>query len=1058
MLPKKPRVYRILHMIFKKGDKVIYKNSNQLGEITGNTKKHPIAGIQYEVWLADGKLVFITDSKLVKIEEPLTPEEKFNKGEGFLDFTEYRQYMTFLRMKGEFTNIFYSMKQGNIQFLPYQLKPMIKFISSIDRRLLIADEVGLGKTVEALLIWKELVARDDASRLLVVVPAMLRDKWQRDMKYFFGIDADIVGADDLLTRLKLEDQNPGRGFALITSISGIHYGELKPDAKPTAAHNLNNYLERYRDEHPEKKLIDLVVFDEAHYLVHKETANNKTATRLNEVSEGMLLLSATPINGKTDELFNLLVLLSPDKFFDKKEFGYEYERNKNLVQLAHLFHSIPGKTEVEKRKAEVRKLLKEIRKIPYYATDTFYSKIDNELDLVFGGTEEGHHRRMELYDEVVQRYFYSDVFTRSKKTDVLEQVAQRTPHVVKFELTKEEKDVYDRATFELHEKLLERDDKFWAFCILTRQREMASCIPAAITRWKERGDIILNPIGHDILDEEEREEYENESDEDDNKNHVSPTFPCVADIDISLLERKDSKFNHFLDALKKKLAEGEKVIVFSFFRGTLKYLERRLNENGIKTALILGGMKAEEKRSQLEAFKENKAVNVLLSSEVGAEGIDLQFARIEINYDLPWNPMRLEQRIGRIDRIGQESDKIFIINMCCSNTVEDQVLDILYKKINVCEQAIGEIDEVLGEETSEIQLELMKSKKTDKDKLKEQENKINRIANALVDKKKLEEDIGLTKSYNDRLIDYVNSAETNHRYLKDEDYQYYIEDFLSRFGNGSSLEKSSAGGLWELRLSNKDKEDFKAFLDRNGSREYIPGGEYISCSFPGSKVTTATWKIDVSHQFIKWIDSIVDSKHKNADCYIFHIPAATIDKSKELIDDAYVFYVCSLEFLGGLKKKNELISEAVGVHTKDVLSRDDADYLLSNAIYSGTTADAKLHDIDAVGDGRIEAMKLCKDEYQKIETKLLNDLVEKNEVSCNQSIQRINNVYRQKDLFLRDNLEKAIREKHKTIAADEGKIRKNKERWDEALESIEDKRHPDSRMIQKALGIIIIDK
>ncbi len=1040
-------------MIFNPGEIVIVKgnDSNQVGEIAKGKKSSPISGIFYEVRLADGTLVYISDTKLEKIARPMTPEEKFEAGEGFLDFTQYRQYMTFLRMKGEFTNIFYSMKQGNIKFLPYQMKPMIKFISSIDRRLLIADEVGLGKTVETLLIWKELVARDDANRLLVVVPAMLQDKWQHDMKYFFGIDAEIVKADKLLTRLKLEDENPGKGFALIASISAIHCGELKPDAKPTAAYKLNNYLERYREEYPEKKLIDLVVFDEAHYLVHKQTANNKTATRLNEVSEGMLLLSATPINGKTDELFNLLVLLSPDKFFNKKEFEFEYVRNRKLVQLAHLFHGIPRETEVEKRKAEIRSLLKEIMKDSYYATDTFYGRIDNELDFVFGGTDEGHHRRMELYDEVVQRYFYSDVFTRSKKTDVLEHIAQRTPHVVKFELSQEEKAVYGMATIELQEKLREKDeDKFWAFCILTRQREMASCIPAAIARWKEMGNI--------ILDEEEREEYELEfDDEEDGNKHNAPTFPYVADIDISLLEKKDSKFNHFLGALKTKLDEGEKVIVFSFFRGTLKYLERRLNESGIKTALILGGMKSEEKKNQLEAFKENKDVNVLLSSEVGAEGIDLQFARIEINYDLPWNPMRLEQRIGRIDRIGQESDKIFIINMCCSNTVEDQVLETLYKKINVCEQAIGEIDEVLGEETNQIQIALLKSEKTDEEKLKEQENTINRIALALVDKKNLEESIGLTKNYNDRLIDYVNSAETNHRYLKDEDYLYYITGFLSQYGHGSSLEKSATEGLWKLTLSKDDKDDFRAFLDRTGSKEHIPGGAYISCTFPSCKIATATWMIDVSHQFIKWINSIIEEKHKNADCYIFHVPLASIDKSKEIKDRAYVFYVCSLDFSGGLKKKNELICEAVGVYTEDVLSRDDADYLLSNAIYNGREAGTKILDLDALGERRIDAMRVCKDAYQKVEDVLLQDLMEKNKVSCEQSIQRINNVYSQKELDLIAKLEAAISEGKKTVAADEGKIRKNKERWDSALKTIEEKSHPDFRMMQKALGIIIID-
>ena len=109
----------------------------------------------------------------------------------------------------------------------------------------------------------------------------------------------------------------------------------------------------------------------------------------------------------------------------------------------------------------------------------------------------------------------------------------------------------------------------------------------------------------------------------------------------------------------------------------------------------MGGM-GDEKNEVIERFKTSPRINILISSEVGSEGIDLQFASIEFNYDLPWNPMRLEQRIGRIDRIGQKSEKILIYNMICNNTVEDRVLQRLYERIQIFTSSIGDIEEILA--------------------------------------------------------------------------------------------------------------------------------------------------------------------------------------------------------------------------------------------------------------------------------------------------------------------------------------------------------------------------
>ena len=126
----------------------------------------------------------------------------------------------------------------------------------------------------------------------------------------------------------------------------------------------------------------------------------------------------------------------------------------------------------------------------------------------------------------------------------------------------------------------------------------------------------------------------------------------------------------------------EKIVIFSFFRGTVEYLYHHLSQAGIRCSLIMGGLKDNEKTERLLDFRD-KNINVLVSTEVGSEGIDLQFAKYEINYDLPWNPMRLEQRIGRLDRIGQESPTIFVFNAFCRDTIEDRILSRLYDRIQI---------------------------------------------------------------------------------------------------------------------------------------------------------------------------------------------------------------------------------------------------------------------------------------------------------------------------------------------------------------------------------------
>ena len=177
----------------------------------------------------------------------------------------------------------------------------------------------------------------------------------------------------------------------------------------------------------------------------------------------------------------------------------------------------------------------------------------------------------------------------------------------------------------------------------------------------------------------------------------------ISQNEIMLLEKEDKKYKKLMEWLKKSLQE--KVIIFSFYRGTLAYLERRLNKDGFKTFLIMGGQN-EDRNKTLDEFKSSTGPDILLSSEVGSEGIDLQFCRVVINFDLPWNPMKLEQRIGRIDRLGQQAERISIINMVVEETIEDRVLMQLYERIDIFKDSIGDLEEILGDINEEFLFDL----------------------------------------------------------------------------------------------------------------------------------------------------------------------------------------------------------------------------------------------------------------------------------------------------------------------------------------------------------------
>lgn len=548
------------------------------------------------------------------------------------------------KVRGRLTDIFYSMGSGHADFYPHQFKPVLKLVGSAAGRILIADEVGLGKTIEAIYVWKELQARFGARRLLVVCPSMLQPKWQAELRDRFSIDSTIVDARQLHHALQKTITDPTASFVMIGSLESLRSRRPKTDDDeiPRGARQQLAAFLAQTDDAREFDFFDLVVIDEAHYLRNPATAANYLGTILAAVSAHFVLLTATPIQLGSQNLFQLLTLLDEDRYANLDIFNLIRDANRPITEAMSAVLRNPPDMML------FRRAIAEAQSKPLFARDTILAELAAESINLRKPSE-----RVRVARVLESRSLLGDVLTRTRKRDVIKNRVIRNAHVQKIELSNLERPVYDRVNTILRKRALNSDSS-QTLTMIGRLRQLASSIPAAISGWRANDNL------NELIWEDLGLIYE---DSDFDKIDTSD-FELPTDAE---LEAADTKYNNLVQLLRISGTPNEKVIVFSFYRGTVRYLERRLRADNVSCAVILGGM-GDEKHRELERFADPAGPSVLLSTEVGSEGIDLQFARYLINYDLPWNPMKVEQRIGRIDRLGQKSDRIRSRHLSASNS------------------------------------------------------------------------------------------------------------------------------------------------------------------------------------------------------------------------------------------------------------------------------------------------------------------------------------------------------------------------------------------------------
>lgn len=788
------------------GDKVrLIANPGRVG-ILGNETDGPPHRLRVLVNFLDGDEQFVLAGALEKVEKEWRgPYDLMVRGR-YGRAADLRGAITYYRLSGKLANLIYSLNTTNTQFLAYQFKPVLQFLDSPSSGILIADEVGLGKTIEAGLIWTELRARQDARRLLVICPAMLREKWKRELSDRFGVHAEIVDAQDLHSKLEASRQRPQATFALIASLQGTRPPKGwkdKDEPLQTATAKLARFLE---DSELDEPLIDLVVIDEAHYLRNEETQTHRFGTLLRPVTHSMVMLSATPIQLRNRDLFNLLHLLDADAFPFEYSFDQSLRANAPIVLLRdRVLNSTVTRAEFTAAldDALAERFFGDNEQLEFLRSNP---PTDDTLASARG--------RSEIADQLDRINPLTKVVTRTLKRDVQENRVERLPKVIKATMSSVEAEFYAQVT-ERVRVFCEKLEISEGFMLTIPQRQMASCMAAACQGW-------IDKVNKGENEEIAETIYEIYGDEDlpaerPNSGTLLRELVSIARSvgNYPALFDNDTKYQSLVKNLRNYWSRhpGKKVVLFSFYRNTLYYLAKRLKSDGFDSVVVHGGM---DKQEALDRFERPAGPNILLSSEVAAEGVDLQFSSLVVNYDLPWNPAKIEQRIGRIDRIGQEESQILIWNLVYEDTVDDRVYERLLERLSTFRQALGSMEAVLGDEIRELAYDLLSHKLTPEQEL----DRINRTSVAIEtnirQQELLEAEATHLIAHGEFIQNKVKAARELGRYIRGEDLYMYVKDFLDRTYPGSRMLATGRNAMEvRLELSTEGRVHFNEFVQAN---------------------------------------------------------------------------------------------------------------------------------------------------------------------------------------------------------------------------------------------------
>lgn len=771
--PHKPR--------FDINTRVYIKSSESRGLIT-----EILPNRQYRIYLNE-------------YEQPVVSEEDLEAITTYFNFVTPRDFLKDLlifKLRRPLSDTLYSYSMSRTNFEAYQFKPVIKFLTNPNSRILIADEVGLGKTIEACIVYLELKARmqGDLPRVLVVCPAGLRNKWQTELMSRFGEEFEIMDRNRI-DRFFTDYENFGPTARLrgICSLESLRYEQLSSRIVETGTQ------------------FDLVVIDEAHHMRNPETLSFDLGETLSEHADSLILLTATPVHLQSLDLFYLLNILDPGQFESPELFEYQLEPNKLLNRAISRLGEIPPNLEGACKYLE--SCSEQIKENPFYTeARTLIGELTNN-----GNTIQYREKLASAIRYLYQLNTFSLIFNRTRRKEVM-RGALREASVINVPLTHLEAEIYSTAMKFARARAQYIKGYASVLGLIQIERQLASSLGA----FKE----IIEDF--EINEQVEIDIESSSPDLDDITSLPSEEVNRFCK-DLrglySQLGQVDSKFDNFYRELMRLLDSDPrtKIIVYSFFRRTLAYLHRRLTLKGHKVEVIHGGKEVRERHVIIDRFSQEDDIRILLSSEVGAEGLDLQFCNAIINYDLPWNPMRVEQRIGRIDRYGQKSEKVKVVSLFLNDTIEPRILQRLYVRIGVFEESIGGLEPILGEIVRELSYEVISSELTEEQEEKRTEEYLRMLEHRRMEIEDFESHRYELMGQDTVFIQQVEDNIASGRFVSSKEIRALISSYIDKFSPRSRLEEvDRPQDNWLLVPDHTLIDKLRAFFTSKTNR---PGGE-----------------------------------------------------------------------------------------------------------------------------------------------------------------------------------------------------------------------------------------
>jgi ATP-dependent helicase HepA len=549
---------------------------------------------------------------------------------------ELNARLTALQLAAPSLSNLYSLQAGRIDFIPYQFRPVLKFIRADRPRLLIADEVGVGKTIEAGLLLRELQARRTLRSVLIICSKALvvEEKWHREMRRF---DEEFVTLSSTDLRYCLEQ----------TDLDGEwpeRYGRAILPFSLVNENLLHGYMTRGTTKSKGLATLDtpprfdLLIVDEAHNARNTDTNLYQGLRLLADNAEAVVLLTATPVQLGTGDLFSLLNLLRPDLVIDPPTFERMAAPNGEINAAVAAIRTGQSNWQREALDHLARAAATDWGRVMLAPSPEFRAitaAISNT------GHDEG---RVRLTPRVEELHSFASMISRTRRRDI-GAFTTRKPRTEAVPFTPAQQAVHD-ALLQVQQAIYQQKHGSGplGFLMTTIRRQAASSLHGLVP--------FLETILTRRLSEIERVEIDDEA-VDALDNGIDAIRDEIAAVlaRARLLPEADPKLDRLLTIVfEKARMVNRRLLVFSAFRHTLKYLASALRRHGVRVGLIHGDVADDERRALRRAFAlaptESDAIDVLLSSEVGSEGLDFQFCDALVNYDIPWNPMRIEQRIG----------------------------------------------------------------------------------------------------------------------------------------------------------------------------------------------------------------------------------------------------------------------------------------------------------------------------------------------------------------------------------------------------------------------------